>query len=287
MQKQRKNLFKLLSTALMVSALGFCSASVAYDGEPMALSASEKPKEFEGIGIKENLSQKLDLDMVLTNEAGEKVPLRSFYDGKHPVIISLIYFSCPGLCNFHLNGVVEGLKELEWSAGNQYQILAISFDSKETHDVAGKKKASYVKLYDRPGTEKGFHFLTADEATVQKITQQIGFSFKWNAEANEWAHASAAVFTTPAGVISRYLHGIMFEPKNLKLAINEAAEGKIGTVIDQLMWYCFRYDPKASKYTLAAFRLVQIGGTIFVILLALFLIPFWIRSRKQNREKTG
>lgn len=277
---------KFKTVAISIAACSFVLTTpvFAYDGKPQPLTASEKPDDFSGIGITEKLSTQLDMSLPFINEKGETVTLGSFYDGKSPVILSLIYFSCPSLCNLHLNGLIEGLKEVDWNAGEKYQVLAISFDSKESSDVAAGKKASYMKLYDRAGTENGFHFLTASEDTVKKITEATGFSYKWNEQAQEWAHASAAIVTTPKGVIARYLHGIMFEGKNLRLALSEATEGKIGTVIDQLMWYCFKYDPAKNTYALYAFRLVQIAALLTVLVLALILIPFWLRSRKQKKS---
>lgn len=282
--------FTGFQSKLAVAAISFALASVlspevyAYDGKPQPLTSSEKPDDFSGIGITERLSTQLDMNLPFINEKGETVTLGSFYDGQTPVIMSLVYFSCPGLCNLHLNGLIDGLKELKWNAGEKYQVLAISFDSKESSDVAAGKKANYMKLYERSGTEKGFHFLTASEETVKRITEAAGFAFKWNEQAQEWAHSSAAIVTTPKGVISRYLHGIVFEEKNLKLALSEATEGKIGTVMDQLMWYCFKYDPAKNTYALYAFRLVQIAAFLTILVLALILTPFWLRSRKQNKS---
>ncbi len=272
----------LFATLLLGSSLSLASVDQTLPRKELGEASTEMPKELKDIGISENLGQKLDLSLMLTDETGKQVPLSSFYDGRKPVVISLIYFSCPGLCNFHLNGAVDALKKMDWSAGDKYQYLAISFDSKENAELAAKKKETYMKLYERPGTENGWHFLTADEATIQKITSQIGFRFQWNKEAQEWAHASAAVITTPEGKLSRYLHGIMFDEKTFKLALNEATEGKIGSFVDKMVWYCFQYDPRQSKYTLYAVNLMKIGGVAIILILAAVLLPVWIRSRKEQ-----
>ncbi|NUN06595.1 MAG: SCO family protein, partial [Bdellovibrio sp.] len=279
----RKNEF----VAKMKTMGTVCSAAVlvlfsfqgqAYDGKPAPMVASDAPKELAGIGIDEKLGGKLDLTLKVKNDDGQETTLGSFFDGKHPVIISPVYFSCPGLCNFHLNGLTDGLKMMDkdWTVGKKYKILSMSFDSKETPDLAAKKKQTYMKLYEREGAEKGWHFITADESTVQAITQSLGFKFKWDEQAQEWAHASAAVIITPDGTISRYLPGILFNPQDIKLALTEAADGKIGSFVDHLVLYCFKYDPQQSKYTLAAFNLMKLGGAVMVMLMVLWLLPIYI-----------
>lgn len=287
----RKNEF----VAKMKTMGTVCSAAVlvlfsfqgqAYDGKPAPMVASDAPKELAGIGIDEKLGGKLDLTLKVKNDDGQETTLGSFFDGKHPVIISPVYFSCPGLCNFHLNGLTDGLKMMDkdWTVGKKYKILSMSFDSKETPDLAAKKKQTYMKLYEREGAEKDWHFITADESTVQAITQSLGFKFKWDEQAQEWAHASAAVIITPDGTISRYLPGILFNPQDIKLALTEAADGKIGSFVDHLVLYCFKYDPQQSKYTLAAFNLMKLGGAVMVMLMVLWLLPIYIRSRRAKNK---
>lgn len=274
------------SKVSLAALLAFSSGSIIAQADSLhgvvPKTSDEQAKELKDVGISENLGSNLDLSLKFKDETGKEVSLASFYDGTHPVVISLVYFSCPGLCNFHLNGAIETLKKVDWSVGNQFQYLAISFDGKETPDLAAQKKVNYMKVYDRAGTENGWHFLTADEATLKAITAQIGFKYKWVEETKEWAHASAAVVTTPSGKISRYLHGIMFDSKTFKLALNEASEGKVGTFVDKMIWYCFHYDPKLSKYTLYASRMMKFGGVAIILVLMAILLPVWIRSRKKT-----
>jgi protein SCO1 len=255
----------------------------AYDGSVTPPAANEQIRDLEGVGITEMLGTKVDLNLLVTREDGQKVPLSSFFDGTHPVIISPVYFSCPGLCNFHLNGLVDGLKEMDWSIGQKFKVLAFSFDSKETAEVALKKKDNYLKVYGRDSAKDGFHFLTADEATVQALTKSVGFKFKWSNEANEWAHASAAIVMTPAGVISRYHGGVAFDGPTLKMSLNEAASGKIGSLMERVALFCYQYDPHQSKYTLASFRIMQLGGGVMILLLALWLLPVWFRAKKVQK----
>lgn len=260
-----------------------------YDGKPAPMVASEQPKELAGIGIDQKLGAKIDLDLPFRNEEGVVVPLRSFFDGKHPVILSPVYFACPGLCNFHLNGLTDALKlmEKDWSVGSKYKVLSVSFDSKETAEQAVHKKETYMKIYDRPDTAKSWHFLTGDESAVQALTQSVGFKFRWDEASKEWAHASAAIVVSPDGTISRYLPGIMFNPQDIKFAVIEAGKGKIGSVVDSLVMYCFKYDPTQSKYTLYAFNIVKAGGAVMVLVLALWLLPVWVRARRERKGTAG
>lgn len=281
-QQKLMSLLLLIATGVVFFETQFAFAEKTLGSMP----ADQKPKALAGVGIYEKLGQQLNLDIKLKDESGTIVSLRDYYDGKHPVIISPVYFNCPGLCNFHLNGFTEGLKGLEWNAGEKFTVLAVSFDTKEDSVTAAGKKASYLKVYDRPGTENGWHFLTGDPASITELMEAVGFRYKWNEEANEWAHASAAIVTSPSGVISRYLPGITFEAKDIKFALNEASQGKIGTFIDNLVLYCFKYDPVKSKYTFYAYNAMKMGGGLMVAFLALWLLPIWFKKNKEGNETT-
>ena len=280
----------ILSLLMMTfaSVLALAQASSSYseiqDNATSGLTSTEKPPEFEGIGIDEKLGAKLDLNLPVKDETGKTVPLGTFFKGNKPVILSLVYFACPGLCNYHLNGLTEGLKKMEWSVGQNFEVISMSFDPKETSAVASQKKEAYLKLYGRPSAENSWHFLTADADTIKKITETVGFKYKWDEKNKDWAHASAATIVSPEGKISRYLHGIIFEPRDVKLALIDAVNGKTKSVADRLVWYCFQYDSHKSKYSLMAFRLVQFGGGLIILILAAFLLPFYLRSR---RSKSG
>ncbi len=265
------------------------ATSHAYNGPEAGMAANETAPELKDIGIDEKLGKKVDFNTTFKDEYGKEVTLGSYFDGKHPVIISPVYFACPGLCNFHLNGLTDALKlmDKEWSVGKKYKILSVSFDSKETPDLAAHKKETYMKLYGRPDADKSWHFLTGNEASVKAITSELGFKFRWDEASKEWAHASAAVVISPDGTISRYLPGIMFQPQDIKIALNEATEGKIGTFVDSLVLYCFKYDPHQSKFVLAAVQIMKLGGALMVLLMVLWLLPVYIRSRRAKNKSAG
>lgn len=275
--------FKYTKAVVMLAAFVFSAKTLAvdYDGKEAPKVATEVPAAIQDVGITPQLGTKLDLNLTFTDDQGEKVQLAKYINGKKPVIISLIYFSCPGLCNFHLNGLTDAMKMMEWTVGNQFDVIAISFDPKEGADVALKKKENYIKEYGRSESRNGWHFLTADQQTIDQITKATGFKYKWDDKEQQWAHASAAMVASPTGMLSRYLPGIQFEPRDVKFALTEASDGKIGTLVDQLVLYCFKYDPHENKYSLYAFNLVRLGGIIMVIGLIIWLLPAWIRARKE------
>lgn len=270
-----------LLSVLILGTTAWSGPAFAYDGKPASLPAGQAARGTEGIGITENLGAKLSLSLPVTDENGQTKQLAEYFHSGRPVIFSLVYYSCPGLCNFHMNGVIEALKGVDWNPGDKFEVVALSFDPKEGSALASAKKVNYVNLYERPEAgNKGLHFLTASQETIDIIAKEIGFKYRWDAASNEWAHASAAVMISPDGKITRYLHGIMFDAKDIKLALSEATQGKIGNIVDKMVWYCFMYDPKQSKYTLAAFRLVQLGGALIVLVMAALLVPQWLKSRQ-------
>lgn len=253
-----------------------------YTGTQKETNSANTPSELKGVGIKEHLGETIDLNLQVRDESGQLRTLGSFFTSHKPVMLSPVYFNCPGLCNYHFNGVVETLQNIDWNPGDKFEVIAFSFDSKEGAELATAKKENYMKMYNRAGTENGFHFLSADEATIKKLTASLGFEYRWNAQANEWSHASAAIVITPDGKISRYLHGIAFEPKDMKLALNEASNGKIGNIIDSVVLFCFKYDEHKSKYGLQVFRVVQLAGALMVLILAFWLTPVLVKA---GREK--
>jgi len=260
---------------------------LAYDPTEFESQNNEIPKQLKDVGITENLGAKLNtLSVNLVDEDGKTRQFSDFLTPTRPVILSLVYYSCPSLCNLHLNGVLDALKQLSLVPGKDYDLLAVSFDPKENYELAAAKKYTYQDKYEFPENGKGIHFLTGDENSVKTLADAIGFKYKWDATAKEWAHASAAVILTPEGMISRYLHGVYFEPKTFRLSIVEASKGKIGGIMDSVMLFCFRYDAKANKYALYAFNVMRAAGAGFVLLLAIWLIPYWMRQSRMRRRET-
>ena len=244
---------------------------------------NEMPKQLENVGITEQLGSTIDPTIPFKDERGNDVTIGTYLGKNKPVLISLAYYNCPGLCNFHLNGMVDALKEVPLKMGKDFEYVVVSFDEKEKPELASQKKQSYLRSYGDTGASDGWHFLTGSAASIAALTKQVGFKFKWDEETKEFAHASAAIMLSPEGKISRYLHGIHFEPKTVRLGLLEASDGTVGTIVDRFLLYCFHYDPKQNKYAVAAMSVMRIAGAATVLILALFIAPYWLRQRRHQK----
>ncbi len=273
----------------LVMGLSLFSSSLvqAYVQDRTSALAHEVPEDLEGVGITERLGESLDLSLEFVDDRGESILLGDLFDGKKPVLFTIIYYSCPSLCNFHLNGVTEAMKQMDWSVGEQFRIVALTMNHHEDWELAAAKKASYVEAYGRPESAGDWHFLTGTEENILAAADQVGFGFRWNEAQQQFAHAAAAIILTPAAEISRYLYGIGFSPNTLRMSLLEASNGKIGSFIDQVILFCFQFDPSKNEYTLYAYNIMRAGGVLVVFALAIFLIPAWRRERRLESGKSG
>lgn len=271
-------------TAVVVAVvfLALSSSAIARNLNTPDVGDSQNvvPHQLEGIGITEKLGSKVDMSLAFTNEAGERVTLGDYFRRGKPVMLSLAYYNCPSLCNYHLNGVSDSLRQMKLTPGNDFEYLVISIDPKETPALAAAKKENYIKAYGRMGAEKGWHFLVGEEASIHALADQVGFKFRWDEQSEQWAHSAAAIVMTPGAEISRYLPGVYFEPQTMRLSLVEAGQGKVGTLMDKLILNCFMFDPNASKYTLNAMYVMRAGAILIVLVLIAFLTPFWFRQRR-------
>lgn len=248
----------------------------------LGLYAQNEHSEFEGLKIEENLGEQLPLDeIMLRGEDDQERSLASYFEDEKPVILSPVYYNCPSLCSLVMNGIVNALRRIDWTAGEEFKVLFVSIDPSERAEVAQQKKQSYMKAYGRPGTEDGWKFLTGSEAEIKELTNKLGFGYRYIEETGEYAHGAGFFVLSPSGKISRVLFGVEFKPRDLKLALVEASEGKVGNFVDQVLLYCFRYDPDSKGYGLYAFRLIQAGGAFTVLVLGLYLFWFWRRERRK------
>lgn len=271
-----------IQAAVLFAVSVWTLGALAYDPRRPEVVGNQTPKELEGIGIDERLGKNLNLDLPFVADTGEAVTLGRYFQGDKPVLLSIVYYNCPSLCNYHLNGVTEALRQINLTAGPDFQLVAVSMDAKEGPTLAQAKKANYLKVYDRPEAAKGWHFLTGSPENIARLASDIGFKFRWDEDTKQFAHASAAVILTPEGKISRYIHGIQPEPRNLRLALLEAAGGKVGSIVDKLVMFCFQFDPKKSKYTLYAWNIMRVGVIATVLILAILMIPLWWRERRSH-----
>jgi len=231
---------------------------------------------LKSVGIDQKMGAQVPLDLPFTDESGIPVNLRQYF-GK-PVILALVYYQCPSLCNMVLNGVLRSVRNLTMTAGEDYQIVAVSFDPRETPEMAAAKKQTYVKDYDRPNGANGWHFLTGSEGASRALADSVGFHYAYDANANQYAHGSAIILLTPDGRSARYFYGINYPERDLRLGLVEASNNRIGSAIDQVLLYCYHYDPSNGKYGLVIMNALRLGGLLTVGLLAIFMIVMFRRD---------
>jgi protein SCO1 len=227
-----------------------------------------KPAALRAAGIEQKIGAQVPLDLSFRDESGRLVKLGDFLD--KPVILAMVYYQCPSLCNMILNGVVRGVKGLKMTAGDEYNVVAVSFDPRETPEMARAKKAAYVREYNRD-SDRGWHFLTGPEAASRALADSVGFRYAFDPLTNQYAHASAIMLLTPQGRVARYFYGIDYSARDLRLGLTEASEGRIGSPIDQVLLYCYHYDPSNGKYGLVIMNVLRGAGLITVAALAAFV----------------
>ncbi len=270
------------ASALVLTFSLLSNAQARDFAKPREGHPNEVPAQLTDITITPKLGEKIDLDAKFIDHTGREVTLREYTKDGKPILLSLAYYSCPSLCNFHLNGLNDSFKQMKEPLGKEFNLVVVSFDPKETPVVAAAKRESYIKEYGRPEGAEGWHFLTGSAEASAALAKAVGFTYRWDEEQKQYAHASAAYAIAPDGTITRYLFGIVFDPKTVRLSMLEASKGQVGTVIDKLILFCFHYDSKENKYTLAAFNIMRAGGVLIMLVLGAFIVPFWIRARKES-----
>jgi protein SCO1/2 len=251
------------------------------------IPAGEKPRDLEEVRIDQRLNEQLPLDAIFRDESGQQVKLGDYF-GKKPVVLALVYYSCPMLCNQVLNGMTSGLDVLTaFNIGKEFEVVTVSFDPRETPDLAREKKETYLKWYKREGAAGGWHFLTGDQPNIDRLTQAAGFHYKWDDRTNQFIHASGIMIATQDGRLARYFYGIEYAPKDLRLGLVEASEGKIGSTVDQLLLYCFHYDPASGKYGAVVMNMIRLGGALTVIAIVAMLVVFRVRGLSTRKANAG
>ena len=239
---------------------------------------------FEMSGIDQKLDAQVPPDLVFRDETGRTVKLGDYF-GTKPVILSLVYYDCPMLCTQVLNGLAGSLKALTFNAGEQFLVLTVSFDPRETPELAAGKKKAYLEHYSRPGAAEGWHFLTGSESSIEALTHAVGFRYRYDAEKAQFAHASGIMVLTPQGRLSRYFYGIEYAPRDLRLGLVEASNGRIGSPVDQLLLFCYHYDPATGKYGAVVMNFVRLGGAATVLTLGTIVVLFLRRDVRRSHPE--
>ncbi len=245
------------------------------------MKGMDRPLPLKSVTIEQKLDSQLPLDAPFRDETGKVVPLGAYF-GKRPVVLALVYYECPMLCTQILNGMVRAAKVLRFTPGTEYDVGAISFDARETSAQAAAKKAVYLKSYGHPEAASSWHFLTGDVESIKRITDSVGFRYTWDPHTGQFAHASAIYILTPEGRLSKYFYGIDYSPKDMRLAMVEASSNKIGNAVDQILLFCYHFDPHSAKYTPYVLGLLRAAGGATVLMLGGFV---FIMLRRESRQK--
>jgi protein SCO1 len=236
----------------------------------MSPPATMRPPGLKDVGIQQNLNTQIPADLTFRDENGKTVKLGDYFD-KKPIILSLVYYQCTMLCGEVLNGLDTALRVLKFDVGNQFDVLTVSFDPKDTPEVATIKKAEYLKRYKRSGAETGWHFLTGQRPAIDALTKAAGFQYQYDPKSEQFAHSTAIMILTPEGKIAQYYYGVEYAPKDLRLGLIQASNHKIGNVVDEVLLYCYHYDPNTGKYGAAIFKILRLSGAATILIMGVFL----------------
>jgi protein SCO1/2 len=281
----------LAVTVLATTVLSMSAWGQGITQGPLSPPANVRPPGLKNVGIEQNLNEQIPPSLTFRDETGKAVTLGDFF-GKKPMILNLVYYQCPMLCGEVLTGLESALRVLKFDVGKEFDVLTVSFDPKETPEMASAKKTEYLKRYGRPGAADGWHFLTGPASSIDALTKAAGFQYQYDPKSGQFAHATAIMVLTPEGKIAQYYYGVEYAPKDLRLGLIQASENKIGTVVDQVLLYCYHYDPDTGKYGAIISRVLQLAAGATVLILGTFLIVMfrmsptnWTRSRETHGDQ--
>jgi protein SCO1/2 len=285
---------KLLAVLIILAFAAIAFGQGQHYGSPLysprkydpnqSVTSSGLPKALDNIGIEQKLGEQLPLEAEFKDSEGKTIRLGDYFNNGKPVILALVYYECPMLCNEVLNGLTGSIKGMSFDVGKEFDIVAISFDARENDKpgLAKNKKEGYLARYGREGADKGWHFLTGTQDSIDKVTQAAGFNYRWDEETNQFAHGGGVMVATPEGKLARYFYGIDYAPRDLKFGIMESAQSKVGNPVEQLMLYCFHYNPATGKYGLLVMNVVRLAAVATLIGLAGMFFVFWRYNKKRN-----
>jgi protein SCO1/2 len=274
-------------------AAGATPAAAQYNGVPASGSLTRSgtasgisPAQLKNVKFDQKLGATIPGDLVFRDETGQAVHLGRYFTDK-PVILTLVYYECPMLCTEVLNGLVRTLKVVGLEPGKDFSLVTVSFNPRETPQLAAEKKRSYIQRYQQPAAASAWHFLTGEEASIDALTSAVGFQYYWDQAIDQYAHATGIMVVTPDRKLAKYFFGIEFSPRDLRLALVQASGGRIGTPVDQVLLYCYHYDASQGRYGLAVLRLIRLGGVVTLVVLGSFLAVNLRRERRARRRAAG
>jgi protein SCO1 len=282
-----KNVLK--NSILRVAATLFLTVSAFGQGMTNGIlspPANVRPPGLKNVGIQQNLNQQIPSDLAFTDDLGRHVRLKDYF-GKRPLILNLVYYNCPMLCGEVLSGLTNSLRMMKFDVGKEFDVITVSFDPHETPEMAAAKKSEFLKRYKRAGAEQGWHFLVGDQTSVDALTKAAGFQYQYDEKTRQFAHATAIMILTPEGKIAQYYYGVEYPPKDLRLGLVEAGQGKIGNLVDQILLYCYHYDPAQGKYSAVILRVLRLAGVATMLFLGSFIFLMMRRGTVHGEQGVG
>lgn len=269
-------------SALAASVAFWMAVALCPSAAAQEQVSTQLPGKLASVGIDQNLDQSVPLDILFADESGREVALGEYF-GTKPVLVAMVYYECPMLCTLVLNGMVRALNVMDLHPGEDFEIVIVSIDPGETPELARQKKAEYAKNYIG-GSDAGWHFLTGRQESIQRLAKALGFRYNYDAEKDLYVHASALMVLTPQGRIARYFYGVEYDPRDIRLGLVEASRGEIGSPVDQVLLYCYAYDPATGKYSVVVMNLVRLGGVLTLLAVGGFMGVMFLRDRRAKRS---
>ena len=265
-----------ISAAHVVLAVALLATSAwgQMNNGVMSPPANTRPPRLENVGIDQHLDAQVPPDLTFRDDAGKTVKLRDYF-GRKPLILNLVYYNCTMLCGEALAGLSSAMRLVKFDVGNEFDVITVSFDPRETPEMAAAKKKDYVGRYGRANAAAGWHFLTGQPDSINALTKTVGFQYQYDAKSNQYAHATAIMVLTPQGRISRYFYGVDFPPKDLRMGLVEASQGKIGNAVDAVLLYCYHYDPETGKYGAMVANILRLAAAVTILSMGIFLFILW------------
>jgi protein SCO1 len=275
----------LIAVALACSlAMGAGNAHAQAWKEQTEGITNETPAELQGVDIVEHLGGQLPRDAVMRDSDGKTVALGDFFDGKRPTLFVFAYHTCPMLCSLVLDAAVKSLNDVAWTVGREFDVVSVSIDPRDTPETATKKRSKVVASYPRArGDTTGWHFLVGDETNIRKVTDAVGFEYRYDVRQKQYAHPAAIYLLTPEGRMARYLYGIQYDPADVRLGLLEATEGRSISTTERLLLFCYHYDPQGKRYSLVAMNVMRLGGVVTLLAIGAFLTLMWARERRKRQ----
>ena len=272
-----------LESLALLSIFMIGSAAAQMNNGVMSPPANTRPPRLQNVGIEQHLDAQVPPDLAFMDESGKAVKLGDYF-GRKPLILNLVYYNCTMLCGEALAGLASAMRLVKFDVGNEFDVITVSFDPRDTPQMAAVKKADYVKRYGRPNAAAGWHFLTGSAQSIDALAKTVGFQYQYDEKSNQFAHATAIMLLTPQGRISRYFYGVDFPPKDLRMGLVEASKGNIGNVVDAVLLYCYHYDPQTGKYGAMVANILKLAGAATILLLGGLFFTLWRLDRSVSRR---